>query len=84
MYWEETQMFKLTAALAAASMALVSTSAIAQGSASKLSLSNARTTTVAKKSNGIAGAGAYVLGAVALGLVVWGVIEITDDNSDSN
>ncbi len=29
------------------------------------------------------GTGAYIIGAIVLGLAIWGIVELTDDNSDS-
>jgi hypothetical protein len=29
------------------------------------------------------GTGAYIIGAIVIGLAIWGIIELTDDDSDS-
>ncbi|ODP36660.1 hypothetical protein [Sphingomonas turrisvirgatae] len=76
-------MKKILAAAAAATM-LVGTTASAT-SAQSLSLKNApRAATVVGESNEQLGAAAWVLGAIGLGLVVWGIVELTSDDSDSN
>lgn len=75
-------MKKIIAAAAAATM-VVATGASAT-SANMLSLKNApRVATTTTESNEQLGATAYVLGAIGLGLVVWGIVELTSD-SDSN
>lgn len=75
-------MKKFLAAAAAASMVLGT--AASASSAQSLSLANApRAATVVGDSNEQLGASTIVLAAIGLGLVVWGVVELTD-NSDSN
>lgn len=72
-------MKKILAAAAAASM-LVGTTASAT-SAQSLSLQGApRAATATTENNELVGTTAWVLAAIALGLVVWGVIELTDSN----
>ncbi len=69
---------------AAATAALLMGSTAQANSAKSLSLSNApRAATATGESNELVGTTAWVLAAIGLGLVVWGVIELTDD-SDSN
>lgn len=78
---------KKLSALVALSMITASSAAVAQ-SAQSLSLGNAPAASGAMTSanslddrNGI---GIYIVGAVVLGLIIWGVIELTDDgDSDS-
>jgi len=74
---------KKLAALAALSMITASSAAVAQ-SASPLSISApaARAGEQTQGSNELVGTTAWILAAVALGLIVWGIIELTD-NSDS-
>lgn len=75
-------MFKKFAAAAAATALVFSTTAVA-GPASKLSLSNARATTAAKKSNEIVASPlliiAGIIGVVAV-LEVTGAIDIFSDS----
>ncbi len=74
---------KKLAALAALSMITASSAAVAQ-SAAPLSISApaARAGEQTQGSNELVGTTAWILAAVALGLIVWGIIELTD-NSDS-
>lgn len=75
-------MKKFLAAAAAASMVLGT--AASASSAQSLSLKNApRAATAVGESNEVLGASSIVLAALGLGLVIWGVVELTDD-SDSN
>jgi hypothetical protein len=67
---------------AAATAALLMGSTAQATSAQSLSLSNApRAATVAGESNELVGTTAWVLAAIALGLVGWGVIELTSDSN---
>lgn len=76
-------MKKILAAAAAASMVLGT--AASATSAQSLSLRNApRAATTVGDSNEQLGATAWVLGAIGLGLAIWGVVELTSDDSDSN
>jgi hypothetical protein len=78
---------KKLAAIAALSLVTASSAAVAQ-SAQPLSLANSP---AARASAGVAGEseldrrgiGIYVIGAVVLGLIIWGVIELTKDDNDS-
>lgn len=78
---------KKLAAIAAISLITASNAAVAQ-SAQPLSL----TQSSAERANaGVAGEsnldrrgyGIYIIGAIALGLIVWGIIEITSNDDDS-
>lgn len=71
---------------AAATAALLMGSTAHAGSAEALSLKNSpRVSTEAGKGNELVGTSAWVLAAIGLGLVVWGVVELaSDDDSDSN
>ena len=77
---------KKLAAIAAISLVTASSAAVAQ-TAQPLSVANARTgTPVAGASNldDRNGVGIYIVGAVVLGLIIWGIIELTsDDDPDS-
>jgi hypothetical protein len=79
---------KNIAAAACAALLLSSTAGVAQASSAQaLSLKGAnaaRVSTDAGKSNELVGASAWVLAAIGLGLVVWGVVELSnDDEPDS-
>ena len=79
---------KKLAAIAAVSLVTASSAAVAQ-SAQPLSLANSPA--AQRASAGVAGEsdldrrgiGIYVIGAVVLGLIVWGIIELTSDDNDS-
>jgi len=78
---------KKLAAIVAVSLLTASSAAVAQ-SAQPLSLANSP---AARANAGVAGEseldrrgiGIYVIGAVVLGLIIWGVIELTKDDNDS-
>jgi hypothetical protein len=81
---------KKLAAIAAASLISASSAAVAQ-SAQPLSLSNSPA--AARASAGVTGesnldrrgVGIYIVGAIVLGLIIWGIIELTkDDNGPSS
>lgn len=75
---------KKLAALAALSMITASSAAVAQ-SAAPLSIDSAPAVQAGEAtqgSNELVGTTAWILAAIALGLIVWGIIELTDD-SDS-
>jgi hypothetical protein len=66
-------------ALVALSLMTASTAAVAQ-TAAPLSIANAAPAGVATDANELDsrnGFGIYIIGAVVLGLIVWGVIELT-------
>jgi hypothetical protein len=73
---------KKMSALVAISVLSASSAAVAQ-TAQPLSLANAPTTQAAVSPNQVSaldsrnGIGIYVIGAVVLGLIVWGIIELT-------
>jgi hypothetical protein len=77
---------KKLAAVAAISMISASSAAVAQ-SAQPLSLSNSPVVQRAAAETGTAsnldrrGYGIYIVGAVVLGLVIWGIIELTKSKS---
>jgi hypothetical protein len=75
---------KKLAAVAALSMITASSAAVAQ-SAAPLSIDSApavRAGADTQGSNELVGTTAWILAAIALGLIIWGIIELTDD-SDS-
>lgn len=74
------------AVLAAFSLATASTVAHAQSAAS-LSLAPAaveRASASADGANELTGTTGWILGALALGLVIWGIIELTDDDDPTS
>ena len=79
---------KKLAAIAAVSLITASSAAVAQ-SAQPLSLNNSPT--VQRASAGTSGQnnldrrgyGIYIVGAIVLGLIIWGIIELTKDKSHS-
>ncbi|MDQ8756252.1 hypothetical protein RCO27_08410 [Sphingosinicella sp. LHD-64] len=77
---------KKLAALAALSLMTASTVAHAQ-SAQSLSVASAapRAGADTQDANQMAGgAGIWVIGAIVLGLAIWGIIELTDDDEPSS
>lgn len=81
---------KKLAAIAAASLISASSAAVAQ-SAQPLSLANspamhrAGAARAGESDLDRRGIGIYIVGAIALGLIIWGIIEITkDDNGPSS
>ena len=79
---------KKLSALVAISMLTASSAAVAQ-SAQSLSLANAPAMRAGFDAQGASaldsrnGIGIYLIGAVVLGLIVWGVIELTKDDEGS-
>jgi hypothetical protein len=78
---------KKLSALVALSMITASSAAVAQ-SAQPLSLNNSPAMAEAEGANSLDdrnGIGIYIVGAVVLGLIIWGVIELTknDDGPSS-
>jgi hypothetical protein len=74
---------KKMSALVAISVLSASSAAVAQ-TAQPLSLANAPITQAAASPNQLDsrnGFGIYIIGAVVLGLIVWGVISLTDNNN---
>ena len=74
---------KKLAALAAISMITASSAAVAQTAPSSVA-STARAGAPTEGSNELVGTTAWILAAVALGLIVWGIIELTDDDGPSS
>jgi hypothetical protein len=76
---------KLTALLAA-SMVLGSSAAVAQ-SAQSLSLSHStpavRASATTQNANELYGTTIWIVGAVVLGLAIWGIIELTDNGGNN-
>jgi hypothetical protein len=76
---------KKLSALVAMSVLTASSAAVAQ-TAQPLSLTNAPMMRVAAPTSDVSqlddrnGIGIYIIGAVVLGLIVWGVIELTNGN----
>ncbi|HEV2817187.1 MAG TPA: hypothetical protein VGW40_08205 [Allosphingosinicella sp.] len=76
---------KKLAAIAAASLISASSAAVAQ-SAQPLSLANSPAIQRAAAANAgesnldRRGIGIYIIGAIALGLIIWGIIELTSDD----
>ena len=75
---------KKISALVAISVLTASSAAVAQ-TAQPLSLANSPTRAAALPSQANAlddrnGIGIYIIGAVVLGLIVWGIIELTSDD----
>ena len=79
---------KKLAAIAAISLITASSAAVAQ-SAQPLSLAQspaverAGADMTGQSNLDRRGYGIYILGAVALGLIIWGIIELTSDDDDS-
>jgi NADH:ubiquinone oxidoreductase subunit 2 (subunit N) len=81
---------KKLSALVAISMLTASSAAVAQ-SAQSLSLANSSAMRAGADAQGVSaldsrnGIGIYLIGAVVLGLIVWGIIELTksDEGSES-
>ena len=76
---------KKLAAIAAVSLLTASSAAVAQ-SAQPLSLSSSpavqRSAASSQNANNLdrRGVGIYIIGAIVLGLIIWGVIELTKDD----
>ncbi len=70
------------AALAALSMIVGSTAAVAQ-SAAPQTISVGETAEGSSELDGRNGIGIYLIGAVVIGLIVWGVIELTKNDEHS-
>jgi hypothetical protein len=84
---EEFVISRKLAALAAASLVFGSSGAIAQ-SASPLSLNNApaveRAGADTESANELRGTTGWIIGAIALGLIIWGAIELFDDDDNDS
>ena len=76
---------KYLAAIAAVSLVTAGSAAVAQ-TAQPLSLANSPAARASADASGESslnrrrGAGIYIIGAIVLGLIIWGVIELTKDN----
>jgi hypothetical protein len=75
---------KKLAAIAAISMITASSAAVAQTAAPSVAASTVRAGAPTEGSNELVGTTAWILAAIALGLIVWGVIELTDDDGPSS
>ena len=74
------------AEIAAVSLLTASSAAVAQ-SAHPLSLTQSPAARAGAATSGQSnmenrGVGIYIVGAVVLGLIIWGIIELTSDNND--
>lgn len=72
------------AALAALSMIIGSTAAVAQSAAPQSISVSAGESTEGSSELDRRGVGIYIIGAVVLGLIIWGIIELTDDENSSS
>ena len=69
--------------LAAASLIAASTAASAQvGAPAEVERSGAATTAASQLDDDDGGYTIWIIGAVVLGLLIWGIIELTDDDED--
>lgn len=76
---------KKLAALAALSMITASSAAVAQSAAPQsISAPAVQAGETTQGSNELVGTTAWILAAIALGLIVWGVIELTGDDGPSS
>ena len=78
---------KYLAAIAAVSLVIAGSAAAAQ-TAQPLSLANGPAARASAGASGESslegrGAGIYIVGAIVLGLVIWGIIELTKDNNNA-
>jgi hypothetical protein len=69
-------------ALAALSLVGASSAAVAQSTA-PLSLANASGAATSADANDLHGTARWLVGAVVLGLIVWGIIELTDNDDEA-
>jgi len=74
---------KKLAAFAAISMVVASSAAVAQ-SAPASAPTVSRAGADAQGSNELVGTTAWILAAIALGLIIWGIIELSDDDGPSS
>ncbi len=78
-------LFKKIAGVAAASLLMASSAAVAQ-SAQSLSVADSPAVRASANADGASrldggeGATIYIIGAIVLGLVIWGAIELLDDD----
>ena len=71
---------KKLAALAAISMITASSAAVAQSAAPASAAAAARAGAPTEGSNELVGTTAWIIAVIALGLIIWGIIELTDDD----
>ncbi len=74
---------KKLAALAAISMVAASSAAVAQ-TAPASAPAVSRVSADVEGSNELVGTTAWILAAIALGLIVWGIVELTGDDGPSS
>lgn len=74
---------KKLAALAAISMVAASSAAVAQSAPASAPVVS-RASADVQGSNELVGTTAWILAAIALGLVVWGIVELTGDDGPSS
>jgi hypothetical protein len=80
-------LFKKLTAVVAASLLVASTAAVAQ-STQPLSVANSPTVRASANADGAnqmngEGYTVWIIGAIVLGLAIWGIIELTGDDEDS-
>ena len=76
---------KKLAAFAALSMITASSAAVAQSAAPQsIAAPAVRAGAETQGSNELVGTTAWILAAIALGLIVWGIIELTSDDGPSS
>ena len=66
-----------------AAFALTAGSVAAAQTAAPLSLGNSRAGAALSEASELRGPAPWIVGAIALGLIVWGIIEFTSDGSDA-
>ncbi|SMF73391.1 hypothetical protein SAMN06295910_2137 [Allosphingosinicella indica] len=70
----------MTVLATAAAMAV--TPVVAHASAAQALSPSARAGATVSDENNLEGTGLYIVGAIALGLLIWGIIEIADNDDD--
>jgi len=83
-FFQEDKMFSKTLRIiAAASLLTASSVAIAQSEApGAVAIERAGAVVDGESELRGRGAGIYIIGAIALGLIIWGIIELTSDDDD--
>jgi hypothetical protein len=79
---EDFMIKRKLAPLAALSLLLASSAAVAQSAASVAPAPASARVGAAEGGNELVGTTAWIIAAVALGLIVWGIIELTGDDED--
>ena len=74
---------KKLAAVAAISMVVASSAAVAQTAPASAPVVS-RAGADVQGSNELVGTTAWILAAIALGLIIWGIIELSDDDGPSS